>query len=83
MSLTHIKLNNVGKYFRQTQVLKNINLTIKAGEKIVICGPSGAGKSTLIRCINGLETFESGDVFVDNIYVQPQNYQKISFHRYL
>ncbi|HJN37325.1 MAG TPA: amino acid ABC transporter ATP-binding protein [Gammaproteobacteria bacterium] len=77
MSLTHIKLNNVGKYFRQTQVLNNINLTIKAGEKIVICGPSGAGKSTLIRCINGLETFESGDVFVDNIYVQPQNYQKI------
>ena len=50
-----IELKNVNKYYGKHRVLKDINLTIKDGEKLVIIGPSGSGKSTTIRCMNGLE----------------------------
>lgn len=59
-----IAFDNVDKWFDQFQVLKNISFVVKEGEKLVICGPSGSGKSTLIRCINGLETYDSGRIEV-------------------
>ena len=50
-----IEIRNMNKWYGDFHVLKNINLEVKKGEKIVICGPSGSGKSTMIRCINRLE----------------------------
>ena len=60
-----IELKNVNKWFGEFQVLKEINLEVKAKEKIVVCGPSGSGKSTLIRCINRLEVHQEGTIVVD------------------
>ncbi|MFQ5774401.1 MAG: amino acid ABC transporter ATP-binding protein [Kiloniellaceae bacterium] len=57
----------VHKWFGQFHVLKDINLTIHKGERIVICGPSGSGKSTLIRCINRLEEHQRGQIVVDGV----------------
>ena len=62
-----IELAGVNKWFDAFQALKNIDLTVARGEKIVICGPSGSGKSTLIRLINRLEAHQSGRVAVDGI----------------
>ena len=62
-----IKLENVNKYFDKHHVLKDINLTIQEGEKLVIVGPSGSGKSTTIRCMNGLEEVSSGKVIINDI----------------
>ena len=62
-----ITLNNVNKWYGQFHVLKDINLNVKVGEKIVICGPSGSGKSTMIRCINHLEEHQEGDIIVDGV----------------
>lgn len=64
-----IKLQNVNKYFGSAHVLKNINLNVEEGEKLVIIGPSGSGKSTLIRCINMIEEPTSGEIVVDGIEV--------------
>jgi len=55
-----IKIQDLNKWYDQFHALKNINLNVKEGERIVICGPSGSGKSTLIRCINALEDHEGG-----------------------
>ncbi len=60
-----IEMNGVHKWYGQFHVLKNINLTVKRGERIVICGPSGSGKSTLIRCINRLEEHQQGEIIVE------------------
>lgn len=60
-----IRLERLNKSFGHHHVLKNIDLHIAVGERVVICGPSGSGKSTLIRCINGLETHDSGTVVVN------------------
>jgi len=60
-----IELANVNKWFGSLHVLKDINLSVFTGERIVICGPSGSGKSTLIRCINRLEEHQSGRIVVD------------------
>ncbi len=64
-----ITMRGVHKWYGQFHVLKNINLEVASGEKIVICGPSGSGKSTLIRCINRLEDHQKGDIFVDGIEI--------------
>jgi ABC-type polar amino acid transport system ATPase subunit len=55
-----VRMADLGKWFGKFQALKEINLEVRKGERIVICGPSGSGKSTLIRCINGLDRHESG-----------------------
>ena len=62
-----IYINQMHKWYGQFHVLKNINLTVNAGERIVVCGPSGSGKSTLIRCINRLEEHQKGEIRVDGI----------------
>ncbi|MGA1933734.1 amino acid ABC transporter ATP-binding protein [Arcobacter sp. YIC-464] len=62
-----ISMTNIDKYYDDFHVLKNINFSVKQGEIVVVCGPSGSGKSTLIRCINGLEEIDSGEIIVDNI----------------
>ena len=60
-----IEFHKVNKWFGSLHVLKDIALTVEAGNVVVVCGPSGSGKSTLIRCINRLETIQSGDIIVD------------------
>ena len=62
-----IKINEMHKWFGDFHVLKNINLEVGQGERIVICGPSGSGKSTLIRCINRLEVHQEGHISVNGI----------------
>jgi general L-amino acid transport system ATP-binding protein len=62
-----IEMRSVGKWFGRFQVLKDIDLSVAQGEKIVLCGPSGSGKSTLVRLVNGLEPYQSGTVTVDGI----------------
>ncbi|MCP1268747.1 amino acid ABC transporter ATP-binding protein [Aeromonas hydrophila] len=59
-----VELKEVNKWYGEFHVLRNINLQVGKGEKIVICGPSGSGKSTMIRCINRLEEHQSGDILV-------------------
>ena len=59
-----VELRNVNKWYGEFHVLKNVNLQVHKGEKIVICGPSGSGKSTMIRCINRLEEHQKGDIIV-------------------
>jgi len=62
-----VEIRHMNKWYGRFQVLKDINLTVRSGEKIVVCGPSGSGKSTLIRCINRLEEHQEGDIVVDGI----------------
>ena len=62
-----IAMIGVNKWFGHYHALRDIDLDVERGERIVICGPSGSGKSTLIRCVNGLEAHESGRIFVDGI----------------
>jgi general L-amino acid transport system ATP-binding protein len=64
-STAAVELTGVNKWYGAFHVLKNVNLTVGQRERIVICGPSGSGKSTLIRCINRLETHQSGRIVVD------------------
>lgn len=65
MAETAIELVGVNKWFDTFHVLKDINLSVKSGEKVVICGPSGSGKSTVVRCINRLEEHQEGTIRVD------------------
>ncbi|MDA0997864.1 MAG: amino acid ABC transporter ATP-binding protein [Proteobacteria bacterium] len=62
-----IQIVDMHKWYGDFHVLKNINLNVKRGERIVICGPSGSGKSTMIRCINRLEEHQRGQIIVDGI----------------
>jgi general L-amino acid transport system ATP-binding protein len=64
---TAIEMIGVNKWYGEYQALRDINLKVMRGERIVICGPSGSGKSTMIRCINRLETHEQGRIIVDGI----------------
>ena len=64
-----IEIKNLNKWYGDFHVLKDINLSVKKGEIIVVCGPSGSGKSTMIRCINYLEQFQEGSINVDGIDV--------------
>ncbi len=64
-----IKITDVSKWYGSFNVLKNCTTSVAKGEVIVVCGPSGSGKSTLIKCVNGLEAFQQGEIIVDNISV--------------
>src|SRR3978361_183698 len=66
-----VGINGLHKWYGYFHVLRDINLDVAKGERIVICGPSGSGKSTLIRCINALEEFQEGEIVVDNIELGP------------
>ena len=68
-----IKMVHVNKYFGSLHVLKDINLEVKEGEKLVVIGPSGSGKSTMIRCMNFLEEPTSGQVFIDGVELTHKN----------
>ena len=62
-----VEIIGLCKWFKEFKALKNVDLTVANGERLVICGPSGSGKSTLIRCINGLEPHQKGRIFVEGI----------------
>ena len=71
-----IHVANLDKFYGTFHALKDVNLDVQQGEKVVICGPSGSGKSTLIRCFNGLEWHNSGTLVIDGIEVH-ENSKKI------
>lgn len=73
-----IRIEHLGKRYGDLQVLNDINLTIKKGEKLVILGPSGSGKSTLIRCINRLEKPTSGEIYINGELVTSKNWIRMS-----
>jgi glutamate/aspartate transport system ATP-binding protein len=64
-----ISIRNVSKFFGDVQVLANCTTEVEKSEVVVVCGPSGSGKSTLIKCVNGLEPFQRGEVWVDGVSV--------------
>ncbi len=66
-----VSIAGLNKWYGEFHVLRDINLDVAKGERIVICGPSGSGKSTLIRCINALEEFQEGQIVVDGIELGP------------
>ena len=68
-----VQMQGMNKYFGTLHVLKEIELTVEAGEVVVVIGASGSGKSTLIRCVNGLEEFESGKLVVDGNELAPKS----------
>ena len=68
-----IKLSHIHKSFGHNEVLKDVNLVVQEGEKLVIIGPSGSGKSTTVRCMNGLELPTSGQVFIDGVELTKKN----------
>ena len=64
-----IEIKNISKWYGSFQVLTDCSTSVKKGEVVVVCGPSGSGKSTLIKCVNALEPFQKGEVFLDGISV--------------
>lgn len=72
-----IRMKNVNKSFGDLHVLKDINLDVRPGEKLVIIGPSGSGKSTTIRCMNFLEKPTSGEILINNEKLTPKNRTRI------
>ena len=68
-----ISIRNVSKRYGSFQALSNCSTEIKQGEVVVVCGPSGSGKSTLIKCVNGLETFQQGEIIVNGNSVGAKN----------
>lgn len=73
-----IKIRDLHKYYGEHHLFNGISLDVKKGEVVVLIGPSGSGKSTFLRCINGLETFQKGEVDVDNIALHSLNRPKPS-----
>jgi glutamate/aspartate transport system ATP-binding protein len=65
--MSMIEIKNISKWYGQFQVLTECTTRIDKGEVVVVCGPSGSGKSTLIKCVNGLEPFQRGDVVVNGV----------------
>ena len=68
-----IEIKNISKWYGAFKVLTDCTTKVEKGEVVVVCGPSGSGKSTLIKCVNGLEPFQQGDVVVDGISVGAKN----------
>jgi general L-amino acid transport system ATP-binding protein len=66
-----IELRRVSKWYGEFQALKEVSLTVRKGERVVICGPSGSGKSTVIRCINRLEQHQEGQILVEGVELTP------------
>jgi glutamate/aspartate transport system ATP-binding protein len=64
-----IEIRGVCKWYGPTQVLADCSCSVEKGEVVVVCGPSGSGKSTLIKCVNGLEPFQKGEILVDGVSV--------------
>src|SRR5690606_25663598 len=64
-----VSMEHVEKWYGSFHALKDVNLQVATGERIVVCGPSGSGKSTLIRCINRLEPYDGGKIFVNDTLV--------------
>lgn len=62
-----VEIAAVNKWFHQFQALKDVNLTVQRGERVVVCGPSGSGKSTMLRCINALEEHQTGRIVVNGV----------------
>ena len=71
-----ITIENMNKWYGSFHVLRDIDLTVYQGERIVICGPSGSGKSTLIRCINALEEHQQGKIEVDGTVLRSQEHRQ-------
>ena len=78
---TAVEIAGLNKWYGEFHVLRDINLTVKRGERIVICGPSGGGKSTLLRCINRLEDWQRGRVIVDGIELTDDPKQIVAVRR--
>jgi general L-amino acid transport system ATP-binding protein len=76
-----IRFEKVNKWYGKYHALRDVDLTIAKGERVVICGPSGSGKSTLIRCINGLEQHESGLIEVDGLKVDKGRKRMLDIRR--
>ena len=74
MAESAIQITELNKWYGDFHALKNINLSIENGERVVICGPSGSGKSTLIRCVDALESHNSGDIKLFGVSIE--DYQK-------
>jgi ABC-type polar amino acid transport system ATPase subunit len=71
-----IRVRELHKYYGERSLFKGLNLDVKKGEAVVLIGPSGSGKSTFLRCINGLENFQKGEIIVDDIELHSINRQK-------
>lgn len=76
-----IRVENVSKQFNKTRALKNVNLEVNKGDIISLIGPSGTGKSTLLRCIHGLEHVDSGKIYMDDEWMNPDNEKKFRMQR--
>lgn len=76
-----IRVENVSKQFNKTRALKNVSLEVNKGDIISLIGPSGSGKSTLLRCIHGLEHVDSGKIYMDDEWMNPDNEKKFRMQR--
>ena len=76
-----IRVENVSKQFNKTRALKNVGLEVNKGDIISLIGPSGSGKSTLLRCIHGLEHVDSGKIYMDDEWMNPDNEKKFRMQR--
>lgn len=76
-----IRVENVSKQFNKTRALKNVSLVVNKGDIISLIGPSGSGKSTLLRCIHGLEHVDSGKIYMDDEWMNPDDEKKFRVQR--
>lgn len=76
-----IRVENVSKQFNKTHALKNVSLEVNKGDIISLIGPSGSGKSTLLRCIHGLEHVDTGKIYMDNEWMNPDDEKKFRAQR--
>ena len=76
-----IRVENVSKNFNKTHALKNVSLEVNKGDIISLIGPSGSGKSTLLRCIHGLEHVDTGKIYMDDVWMNPNDEKKFRAQR--